>query len=857
MPHGSGLKHVVRGRVLLASLFAMVVFTATRADAAQAEFSNGHLQLAIELLNEQVIHVAVAPLKAGHTNLLQASPMIAAQADTSLIWNRRSGPDGEVLSTSRLSLTIDPVSLCIAAFDLKQQQALTRVCPSVSGEDHIDGLSLEASGVRDVYGLGQQFQNLGEANGNLKNSVRSPGDMYGNHMTHFAVGDAGNTQLPIMYALGQGFQNHALMVDAVQPQTWDFTARPWHVDVNTPVLRWYLIAGDNLPDLRHQYMNLTGHPPVPPRKMFGLWVSEFGYRDWGQVEDHLHTLRAAHFPVDGFVLDLFWFGGIHTGSENSRMGSVDWDLAHFPDPAAHLQALAKDQGIGIIPIEESYISRGLPEHEALKNQGYLVRNGCATCEPVYLIHNPWWGLGGMIDWTNPGAGDYWHDTKREPLIRAGVAGHWIDLGEPEAYGPNDWAWGANLDGHQAADFHNIYNFSWAQSIARGYQRHGETQRPFIMSRSGTSGIQRFGVAMWSGDVGSRQSILATHENARMHMSLSGIDYFGSDIGGFHRGHLQGAELDDLYTRWFALSAWLDVPLRPHTDNLCRCEQTAPDRIGNRASNLANLRLRYQLIPYFYALAHQAWLNGDPLTPPLVYAFQSDLTVREMGDEKMLGPDLLVDLAQSVGSARDKTYLPAGMWFDFRTGHLLGSSGQWFAAPQAKAGEPVQLPVYARAGAIIPMQQVDENTLNAEGRQSQGAPRQDLVLRVFPAKTGSHFTLFEDDGHSIAYQQGAVRQTELTQQTHENHTVIGVAAARGSYAGAPVARDLQLEIPAPPGSVRSVRFNDRVLLTQADAPAPAQPDGWFVRADGWLVVQLKQVPVDRPSAVTVEWVGDTK
>ena len=148
--------------------------------------------------------------------------------------------------------------------------------------------------------------------------------------------------------------------------------------------------------------------------------------------------------------------------------------------------------------------------------------------------------------------------------------------------------------------------------------------------------------MWSGDIGSNLGILATHSNVQMHMSFSGIDYFGADIAGFrreampcnenHSGRLQYQ--DELYTQWFANGAWFDVPLRPHTDrNLSALRlpyQTAPNLIGNVDSNRENLRQRYELLPYYYSLAYRAHLFGEPVVPPLVFYYQNDLNVREHG-----------------------------------------------------------------------------------------------------------------------------------------------------------------------------------------------------------------------------------
>ena len=227
----------------------------------------------------------------------------------------------------------------------------------------------------------------------------------------------------------------------------------------------------------------------------------------------------------------------------------------------------------------------------------------------------WWGEGGMLDWTKDEGADFWFDYRRLPLIQDGIMGHWTDLGEPEDFDADARYHGlTGLAGNAHADVCNYYNFKWLESIYRGYERHGIERRPFMLSRSGTAGIQRFGAAMWSGDIAARLSSLRTHFNAQMHMSFSGIDYFGADIGGFWRKSLDG-DVNDLYTRWFANGMAFDVPGRPHTFNLEQNHQDSPEKIGDVHSNLANVRLRYRLSPYVYSVAHQAHLQGDPVFPP--------------------------------------------------------------------------------------------------------------------------------------------------------------------------------------------------------------------------------------------------
>jgi alpha-glucosidase (family GH31 glycosyl hydrolase) len=132
--------------------------------------------------------------------------------------------------------------------------------------------------------------------------------------------------------------------------------------------------------------------------------------------------------------------------------------------------------------------------EAAAN-GALVREcGEAAYSPIDL--NSWWGSGGMVDWTNPDAAAWWRDHRRQTLIDAGVIGHWTDLGEPEDFDESAWYYGfPDLGRHDHASIHNVYNLLWSKSIWDGYQRGGIERRPFILSRSGTSSIQRSGAAL--------------------------------------------------------------------------------------------------------------------------------------------------------------------------------------------------------------------------------------------------------------------------------------------------------------------------------------------------------------------------
>lgn len=610
---------------------------------------------------------------------------------------------------------------CLA---VSHEVILFRLCrPAISDRDKTVVLE---TGAKHIVGLGQEFQiqdtPLAERNGFARAGT--------NLMGGFNGGANGNTLFPIAYF---DLPDHpfALILDNRYPQQWDFAKTPAELTVKGGDLRLRVIAGDSLADIRRKYMDLTGHPPVPPKSMFGLWISEYGYQSWAELDGKIASLKAAGFPLSGAVLDLFWFGGIKANSTSSPMGGLNWDRTSFPDPERKIAQYARD-GIGLMLIEESYVSSRLPEYETLTDIGGLAHdiNGAP------IVTNPagnWWGKGGMIDWLATDAAAEWHDWKRQRLIDMGVVGHWTDLGEPEMVAPQFHYGPDNLIDPQVR---NSYNLAWAQSIYDGYQRNSPAKRPFILSRSGGIGLQALGGAMWSGDTGGDFKSLREQMPQQQHMMWSGMDYYGSDIGGFHRSAMgiypgDHADLvDELYTQWFAYSAMFEVPVRPHTENLCNCKETAPDRVGHVASNLANIRLRYALEPYYYSLAHRAWLDGEPVFPSLDY-YYDDEQAKGAGDIKMIGSELVSVGVAAAGAKEAQLYLPAGDWYDWRSRTVFASKGEYVTRP-LYFGDLLQLPLFARDGAIVPM---------ADG-----------VLQVFGSAANS-FDWYDDDGISTAYQRG--------------------------------------------------------------------------------------------------------
>jgi alpha-glucosidase len=911
------------GLILSLGLIAMTGGSA-QAAVAKEKFNFSHngkeAYLLLHLLSDDMLHAEYAMGGGPDADIdLYSSPMVFTQ-DSAYPGPGSFQRTGNALSTSRMHLVVED-SGCINV-KTNQDQAVTSVCPW--GLDFVSGrgLSLQKDSIENVYGIGQFFVKwkVGQSDGDwLAHGWFSTESGMGNAFAGFPADDSGawgansQVQFPIMYAITPA-TSLGVFFDNVYKQEWNFNG-PWIEVRNTPsdgngaaavsdpALRFYLMLGDSLLDVRKDYMNLVGTPPVPPRKAFGLWLSEFGFDNWGEIDwkltgdkDGKPGLRAAGFPIDGFVLDLQWYGSVIRDSPDTRMGSLEWDPNRFPDPDARLAQYHNDN-IDFIAIEQSYVGknrwaytqlrrRGLDDESNSKGAGYLIHL-CDTDTPIEFTD--WFGQVGMIDWSELGAGDWVHTWKRKPnLIDKGVTGHWTDLGEPEKYYTNACYNNAEADRFRHTDIHNIYNFLWHKSIYEGYVKDHVSRRPFLLARAGAPGIQRFGAAMWSGDITSRLEALANHWNAQMHMSFAGIDYYGSDVGGFWRQSVWGdravepgrlPNIDDLYSQWYADSAWTDVPLRPHAYNCgfdprflsypgCPSEgaqayETSPAWIGSPPhieSHRFATQQRYGLIPYYYSLAHAAYDSGTPVVAPPVMYFQDDPNLRQMGHQKMIGKDILVALVAKHGQYLRNVYLPAGRWINYHSGEWIDSTGQWTGDIDIWSTGKLVLPVFVRAGAILPLMAVDNQTKDAFGHRQDGSVNTDLILKVYPDAMASQFTLWEDDGTSVLAYDATTkrpsyrrRSTLLTQQLDpSNQLTITIAAVDGSLDVGPIDRNNDLRLFTNGLDATAVSLNGTALAQAASPEAlTAQDSGWINLANGQVRIKTGTSSVSEPKRLVVD------
>ncbi|MCX6126396.1 MAG: hypothetical protein NTV34_16810, partial [Proteobacteria bacterium] len=164
-------------------------------------------------------------------------------------------------------------------------------------------LQVEAKSVRDAYGLGQIFGEPGKINGNrIGKNIQSDGD-FGNMMQAYAGGAVGQTLFPVLYALEKTDRAWLLALDNIYKQAWDLRTPTWKIGMFGDRVAGFVMVGANPLDLRKKFMDLSGHAPVPPRKIFGFWMSEYGYDNWAEIDERLEGMRNDQFPIDGFFLD--------------------------------------------------------------------------------------------------------------------------------------------------------------------------------------------------------------------------------------------------------------------------------------------------------------------------------------------------------------------------------------------------------------------------------------------------------------------------------------------------------------------------------------------------------------------------
>jgi alpha-glucosidase len=560
----------------------------------------------------------------------------------------------------------------------------------------------------------------------------------------------------------------------------------------------YIFAGPRIPDVLSAYTWLTGRMALPP-----LWSLGYHQCRWFRyTQETVEALAERHLehdiPCDALWLDIDYMDGYRV---------FTWDAEAFPDVPGMLDRLA-GKGFRLITIVDPGVKY---EHGYRVFDEAVARDVlCRTEAGEIYVGEVWPGATAFPDFVTEEARAWWGELNAEH-VRSGLAGIWNDMNEPAtgSIPPGAMRFGHGRHSHER--YHNQYALLMAMATTAGLLDAMPERRTFVLSRAGFAGIQRY-AANWMGDNMSRWDHLWLSIPMAMGFGLSGQPFVGADVGGFS-GHA-GAEL---FLRWMQYGA-LTPFFRNHSaiGNVDQYAWSWGDVLLEHVREA--IRLRYRLLPYLYAAFVRAHETGAPVQRPLVFDHQYDPVVRDVDDEYLLGPDLLVAPVVTAGATARHVYLPAGGWYDWHTGEPVDGGGYHLAPTPMD-----RIPIYARAGAVIPMWP-EAPPSTADHHPST------IELHLFvPDADGTHGSLLqEDDGLSFAALEGARYRTtfEVTRRG-DRMTLAAVVEGEGYPEFAREAFQLVIHGAAPAAVVvdgSELRVEDgRVAIPNSGGPFTVELD----------------------------------
>ena len=611
------------------------------------------------------------------------------------------------------------------------------------------------------------------------------------HPRHLPTTDPMYESFPIYLGLRPGL-GYARFFDNTWRSHFDFGYSEPGVsryDAAGGELNYYFIYGPEPMAILARYTELTGRMPMPPRWALGHQQCRWSYYPEAKVREVAEKLRSHCLPTDVIYLDIDYMDGYRV---------FTWDRERFPDPKKLIADL-RAQGFRTVTIVDPGVK--VDEQYAVYQEGVARGYFCKKPDNSLFVGPVWPGDAVFPDFTHPEVRRWWGDLHRESLLDMGVAGIWNDMNEPAVFGGVGWTMDEDVihydHGHQTphSKSHNVYGLLMARATREALERMRPNERAFVLTRAAYAGVQRY-AAVWMGDNSSWWEHLWLAMPMCMSVGLAGQPFVGVDIGGFSDDCTP-----ELYARWVQLGAF--TPLcRTHTALGTRDQE--PYAFGPEVERIARryLELRYQLLPYTYTLFWEASQTGAPIMRPLVYTYPDDPTSYEISDQFLWGPAFLVAPIYQENVTHRAVYLPAGHWVDYWTGKTF-EGPSWIVAEA-----PLDiLPLYVRAGSIIPtgptMQYTDERPLDP------------LTLEVYGGSNG-RFTLYEDDGLTMAYQEGDWAITEMVYEETPATSwppavaTLTISARQGRYK--PTPRQLIIRLhgwPQPPISVmldgQSVEF----------------------------------------------------
>lgn len=512
---------------------------------------------------------------------------------------------------------------------------------------------------------------------------------------------------------------------------------------------YFFIYDENIEKILVHYTSLTGRMPLPPLWSLGYHQSRCSYFPQHNVKILAETFRSKNIPIDCIVLDADYLQDYEPFRVNKE---------RFPDLPG-LTKYLKDLDIEVtasvnpgIKVDPTYFAHtdGLEKDVFVKfSDGSLYTADIAPSTNHF------------VDFTNPKARGWWADNMKF-LPENGIHGYWNDMNEPAvggSYLPDNLLF--DFDGRKAGalEAKNLYGMLMARSSFESAVKYGGNRRPFVLTRSGFAGVQRY-AAVWTGDNTAKDEYLLGGTLLNTQLGLSGLAFVGDDIGGYI-----GNTTKELFIRWIELGVFQPF-VRNHKEAFALANE--PWSYGEEAEGIAKeyIGFRYRLMPYLYSKFYECTQTGMPIARSLCINDPFDALVYDgLYQYQFLCGDAILVVPVTSTEKVKKIYLPSGDWYDLYSDEIY--KGKQEMARECRIHE---IPLFVKASSVIPMQSLVQST-----KQS---PSDTLFLHIYNGDEMNIFTYYEDDGGTMDYLDGSFFKRNIIFDPGKKQ--LEFSAAEGSF-----------------------------------------------------------------------------
>ncbi len=448
--------------------------------------------------------------------------------------------------------------------------------------------------------------------------------------------------------------------------------------------------------------------------------------------------------------------------------NFEWRKDRYDNPEKMLSEL-DEKGFKVIVSQDPVISQATEEQwKEADEKGYFALD--KRTGKSYDMPWPWGGNAGVVDFTNPEVADWWGGLQQKP-VDDGIKGFWTDMGEP-AWSNEEDKDRLNMQHHKGMhdEIHNVYGLEWDRVVTEQFEKRNPNQRIFQMTRAAFSGMQRYTFG-WSGDSGNGNDVndgwdnLANQIPVGLSAGMGGIPFWATDISGYCGEIRDYEEFAELYVRWLQFGVFNPLSRAHHEGN----NAVEPWLFGEEAEKISKkaIELKYQLHPYIYTYAREAYDTGLPIMRAMFLEFPNDEETYDLDHQFMFGEDILVAPVVEQGVSFQEIYLPKGEWIDYNN-PLKTYKGKQFIDYDTPLAE---IPIFIKKGAIIPKMPVMQYIGEMQNAQ--------LIMEVFPSNKNTEFSLYEDDGVTNNYKNDEFSKTKIITEVSADKLKIVISEPENS------------------------------------------------------------------------------